>query len=56
MTYSPEIVSMFVVAIAVLSAGVIAFRWTRKIKDGIATSLLTLVLTLPFLLWYLDVL
>lgn len=54
MTY--VIVSIVVVAIAVLLAGFIAFRWTRKIKDSIGASLLTLVGTLPFLLWYLGIL
>ena len=50
------IASVVVVAFAVLLAGVIAFRWTRKIKDGFGASVLTLVGTLPFLLWYLGVL
>ena len=54
MTYA--IVSIVVVAIAVLLAGVIAFQWTRKIRDGVGASLLTFVGTLPFLLWYLGVL
>ena len=54
MTYA--IVSIVVVAVAVFLAGIIAFKWTRKLKDGIVASLLTLVGTLPFLLWYLGVL
>ena len=54
MTYA--VVSIFVVVVAVLLAGVIAFQWTRKIKDGVGASLLTLIGTLPFLLWYLGVL
>ena len=54
MTYA--IISVLVVAIAVLLAGIIAFQWTRKVKDGIGASLLTLIGTLPFLLWYLGVL
>ena len=54
MTYA--MISVLVVAIAVLLAGAIAFQWTRNIKDGIGASLLTLIGTLPFLLWYLGVL